>query len=53
MVKIILLHEAVEDIRTKNHRLRYLNLGIREAVEVGTTLDDVVEESQTTSLATQ
>ena len=48
-VEVVLLHELIEEVGTQHHRLRYRHLGLLKLVELGVTLDDVVEECQTTA----
>ena len=50
LVKIVLLHKAIEDIRTKNDCLWYLYLCIGEAIEVWSEFNNVIKECQATSL---
>ena len=53
LVEVVLLHEAVEDIRTQDDRLRNLHRCVRESVEVGMPFDDIVEEGQSASFPAQ
>ena len=53
LVKIVLLHKLVEDVRTQHHGLRYLNRHARERTEVGVHLYDIVKESQTSTLSSE
>ena len=50
LIKIVLLHKTIEDIRTKDDCLRYLYLCIGEAIEVWSEFNNIIKESQTTSL---
>ena len=52
-IEIVLLHELVKDIGAEHHGLGNLYGSPTETVEVGVRLDDVVEESQATSLAAE
>ena len=53
LIQIVLLHELVEHVGTEHHGLGYLHRCSGKRVEVGMCLDDVVEESQATALASK
>ena len=52
-VQRIVLHELVKDVGTQHHGLGYLHRRILELIKVGATLDDVIEECQTSTFSTQ
>ena len=52
-IEVVLLHELIEEVGTEHHGLRDHHLRILILVEFGMTLDDVIEECQTTSLTSQ
>ena len=52
-IEIVLLHELVEEVGTENDGLRNRHLRILILVQFGMTLDNIVEERQTTTLASQ
>ena len=51
--QVVLIHELIEIIGTEHHRLGNHDLGVLILVEFWMTLDDIVEESQTSTLASQ
>ena len=51
--EVIVVHELIEEIGAKHYGLGNLDGGIVELVELRMTLDDIVEECQTTALTTQ
>ena len=53
LVEVVLVHELVEDVGTEDHRAWYGHLNAWQLVHLRVALDDVVEESQTTSLTTE
>ena len=53
LVELVALHELIENVGTEHDSLRNHHLGIRETVEFGMALDDVVDEGNATSLASE
>ena len=51
--QVVLIHELIEIIGTEHHRLGNHHLGVLILVEFWMTLDDIVEKSQTSTLAAQ
>ena len=53
VIELVFLHELIEEICTQHHRSWYGHAGILKLVELGMTLNDIIEESKTTALASQ
>ncbi len=53
LVEVIGIHELVEDVGTEHHGLGYSHGHALHLVEVGVTLEQVVDEGQAASLAAQ
>ena len=53
LIQVVLLHELVEHVGAEYHGLGYLHARSGKRIEVGMSLDDVVEECQTTTFASQ
>ena len=53
LVKVVLLHKLVEEIRTQHNRLRDVHLYARKAVKLWMPLDDVVEKGQSAAFSAQ
>ena len=51
--QVVLVHELVEEVGAENDGLRDAHFCILELVQFGMVLDDLVEERQATSLATE
>ena len=52
-IEIVLLHELIEEVGTEYDGLRNRHLSILVLVQLCMPLDDIIEESQATTLATQ
>ena len=53
LVEIIVVHEFLEEVGTKYHRLGNHHRGIVKLVEFGMMLHDVVDEGKTTTFTSQ
>ena len=53
LVKVVLLHELVEEVGTQHNGFGYVYLHAREAVELGMALDNIVEKCQSTPFSAQ
>ena len=53
LVKLVVVHELVEDVRAKHHRLGNHDIRVVKGVQVGKLLDDVVQEGQAAPLPAQ
>ena len=53
LVEVVTLHEFIEDIRTQDDRLGDAHLDILKLVELGVTLDDIIQERQSSALSSQ
>ena len=51
--QVVVVHELVEEVGTEHDGLRNLNGGILKLVQFRMTLDDVVQECQTTAFSSQ
>ena len=51
--EVVLVHKLVEEIGTEHNGLWYLHRGILKMVQLRMALDNIVEESQTTTFTTQ
>ena len=52
-IEVVFLHKLVEEVGTKYHRLRDRHLGFLILVQFRVTLNDIIEECQTTTLTSQ
>ena len=52
-IKVVLLHELVEEVGAEHHRLRNHHLRLFILIKFRVALDDIIEKRQTTALTTE
>ena len=53
LVKVVLLHELVEEVGTQHNGFGYVYLHAWKAIELGMALNDIVEKGQSTPFPAQ